>query len=49
MDTTKLPPNTQGLSSWWWWVLFAVLVGLVLAGMFRCWPQPTGENSLVYT
>ena len=49
-DALELPPNVRdrlGVPSWRWVVMWAVLVGIILAGMFGILPRPTKENFLV--
>ena len=46
-----LPPNDRdplGVPSWRWVVMWAALVGIILAGMFGFLPRPTKENSLLW-
>ena len=51
IDAITLPPNDRdplGVPSWRWVVMWAALVGIVLAGMFGLLPRPTKENSLLW-
>ena len=51
LDAIRLPPNDRdplGMPSWRWVVMWAALVGIVLAGMFGFLPRPTKETSLLW-
>jgi hypothetical protein len=49
-DAPDMPDNSRdrlGVPSWRWVVMWAVLVGIILAGMFGILPQPTQDYYLV--
>jgi hypothetical protein len=50
IDAITLPPDARdilGVPSWRWVVMWAVLMGIILAGMFGFLPRPTKENFLL--
>jgi undecaprenyl pyrophosphate phosphatase UppP len=49
-DARELPPNARdllGVPSWRWVVMWAVLVGIILAGMFGILHKPMQDYYLV--